>query len=180
MRNEAPEVRLPGPLLGTAMFAIYQLDRDMSGAWRQIAVCDTWDGILNFVDSYYKGYRTFAETYGRTLPCPHDFEAAFSDVHGNVYVIYELPSKKYSAYYPDIDEDYTDDYREYLALRYYDDPYYDNYMDVEAARLAKEDRIDCMMNEEYDAFVEYLDNYSLPLQRADRQNSWYVGALHGF
>lgn len=182
---EAPD-SAPGPyFLEPAMFVLYQLEREMSGAWQRVATSDSWEGMARFIDTYYNGITNISWRESQMLPVPKNYEASFRDYHGNAYVIYELPAfyrDKYSDY-PDIDEDY-DNVRHvdgHLRDHYYD-PDYDNYMDVEAQRLEIEDQrleIDDLEQKLYD---EKLRMYLLPARPivcADRKNSWYLGALHG-
>jgi hypothetical protein len=157
------------------MFSIYQLARDMSGAWRKVVDCDTWRGVVSFIDTYYAGYTE--STCLDTLPVPKGgLEAAFVDVHGNTYVVYEVHAYSTYSAYPDIDDDYTDEHREYLRERY---KYYDGMVYG----------IDDEWSYDYDRFWKMIsspffleDNYlpdPIQVRRADKKNSWYVGALHG-
>lgn len=161
----------------------------MSGAWDKVVSCDTWNGICDFIETYYNGFRAVHDDFD--LPVPKDYQAAFQDVHGNVYVIYEL-QRRWPLYYPDIGEDYTDDHREYMRKKYYEDHYgyygyriddddeycYDDPMDGPSPAMQREFR---RMIEKPDFVFYYIQHvFPCPDDYADRKNTWYVGALHGF
>jgi len=163
------------------MFVLYQLDREMTGAWRKVVTTDSWRSVVSFIETYYPDYKGLPEREAKSLPVPSDYEASFRDVHGNTYVVYELQGHTYYPDYPDIDDDYNSDVRDYLRDKYEDDDidYYGEKRYYEDHDY--EDRIFVRRLGEIfarpDLIAKFYIPELLPIRRADTQNNWYVGAL---
>lgn len=161
----------------------------MKGAWRNVASADNWESMCHFIDTYFKDAKGISWRETQLLPIPKEYEVSFKDQYGDIFVVYELPGYMVDKFayldYPDIDEDYNEDVRDYLRNKYYYDDqdeidyygrseYDDDYQSEVRSFLLALERSDLLMRRYFP--------FGLPSPRlvsADRGNSWYLGALNG-
>jgi len=135
------------------MFSLFRLHPDMTGQWEQLITVDSWEQMIRVVEQYFDIIQVVD---GNWLPVPSDYETAFKDEHGDVYVVYRMMRSRWD----------TD--------RYYDD-YYDD-IDRQTQQRRELERWEYIFRNPDLLIKKYWPKPALI--EANRKNEWYVGALH--